>query len=144
MSLKQIVKENYLEEECEYEYNNKNIFVIKDKNNAPWFRNNNICNLLGYVDHRGALRNHVQKKNRKYFIDLKKYITVIEYKKYVHCDTLFINKEGLLQLITSSKMTNIDDIAQIFGVQTLYRYKRKEIEIVDELKNFLDELKIKY
>lgn len=44
-------------------------------------------------------------------------------------------------MLTSHK-PNIDEITAFFKIKTLYRFKRRETEIVDNLIEFLDELDI--
>lgn len=46
-------------------------------------------------------------------------------------------------MLLSSQKSNLDKISKDFGIKTLYRYKRKEIEIVDELKIFFDQINTK-
>ena len=99
---------------------------------------------MGYKDDIDVHKSHISKNNKKIFKELKEFININEYKNYCHPQTIFINKKGLLQLLTSSRMPNIDEILKIFGVKNIYRYKKKEIEILDELSIFFNELGIKY
>lgn len=144
MNIKKIIKNNYLDEEFICEYKNYEIFIIKDDNNEPWFNSKPICKALGYVRHIHVIKAHIIKNNRKQFEELNKYIIKKKYIYYVHPSSVFINKEGLLQLFISCKLPSIDKISKFFGIETIYRYKRKEIEILDELKIFFGELGIKY
>lgn len=145
MDIKIIYKKNYIEKEQFVELGDSKIFVISDERYHPWFLANSICQILGYKCPQKKIQQHVSKNNKKYFKDLVQYVENIpKNKKFLQLASSFINKKGVMQLITSCQLPKIDHICENIGIDTLYRYKRKEIEILDELDIFLKEINIKY
>lgn len=142
MDLKTIVRKNYIEKEYVFEINDINVLVISDDNYKPWFYGKNVCELLKYKNTSKTINDHVSKRNKKTFNELKECIKKIPKNAQPHA--MFVNKNGFIQLLTAARKENIDEISKMFGIVTIYRYKPKEIEILDELGKFFNELKIKY
>jgi very-short-patch-repair endonuclease len=116
-------------------------------NDEIWFSSIDLGNVLGYKDICRAIKKNVKSENKTKYRKIKpkkqKVVEINEFNKaYAH--TTFINKEGLTTLLLNTKLPNVDKIAEQFGINTLYRYKRKEIEIIDELSLFFNEMEIKY
>ena len=126
MNLETVVKNNFIDKKYILNYNKINILVVNDAENKPWFKCKDICDLLRY-------------KNKRMLHDINSICNI-----KVHPQTLFLNKKGLMQILTSSRQPNIDKITVDLGIKTLYRYKRKEIEILDELAIFLGELDVRF
>lgn len=117
-----------------------NILIVQF-NNEIWYKASDITAILNYHNSNKAIIDHVSDKNKKPFssFNIKKKLP-----NNMQPHSIFINKEGLTSLLIKCTLPNIDSIANFFDIKTLYRYKRKEIEIVDELYEFLDELDITF
>ncbi|AYV75623.1 MAG: hypothetical protein Terrestrivirus2_131 [Terrestrivirus sp.] len=115
--------------------------VLK-QGNKIWFKGASLAKALGYKDTVSAIHRHIDKNHKKDYKSLIKNDANITYKinKKIDPQTIFIDKEGLITLLLETKLTNVDTIAKQFGIETLYRYKRKEIEIIDELCIFFNEI----
>lgn len=142
MNIQKIIKENHISEEYGFEINGYNIYVIRDEKYKPWFKCKDICKLLKYKNNTKAIIDHVTKNNAKLFGELKKNLKKSPKNSQPH--TVFINKKGLIQLLMASRLSGMDKLCKMLGIKTIYRYKAKEIEILDELSIFFSELDIKY
>lgn len=89
--------------------NNKEIDIIMDKNNNPWFYGNQISHILGYGKGRLAINTYVNKKYTKTYQELLKSVNKrIKLFIFAHNATKFINIMGVCQLIMKSKLPIAD------------------------------------
>ena len=89
---------------------NKKYIAFDDNTNEPWFQGTHVCKMLKYIKPRNAIREHVNKKNKK---PLEKIVK--DYKflyKNVQGHTIFINESGLYSLIFASKMKEANAIRE--------------------------------
>src|SRR5581483_2769501 len=110
MNLETVIKKNYIDKENIFAYDNYDIIVIPDKNNNPWFRASDFCKILKYKDTNQAIRYNIVNKNKKPFNDLKKYVKKIP--KNVQPHSIFINKNGLIQLLMASRKLGLDKLCE--------------------------------
>lgn len=82
-------------------YNKKQIIVIIDNNDVPWFSAIDVAEILGYVETDKAIRMHVRTIDKEKFINLKQYMKIIPSNMQPHA--IFINESGLYSLIFESK-----------------------------------------
>ena len=84
--------------------NNKIDIIICDKN--PWFKGNDIAKILGYKRPKDAICDNVKNKNK---LPLKELCSNSIRHKGNQKNTIYINKKGLIQLLSLSKMPNKSD-----------------------------------
>ena len=84
-----------------FTYNGQDIMMIIDNKGNPWFSGNEIANILKYGNLTNAITNNVQKQDKKYFSELKHFLTKIP--KNSQPNAIFINETGLYYLIFGSK-----------------------------------------
>lgn len=128
-------------------YNDHIITTCEFDKDDIWYYGKHISSLLGYKCAKDAIRNCVTVNNSKlsYKDLLIKYNKInVKHLKNAQPHAIFINKIGLTELLLKTNMVRADKIIEDFGITTLYRYKRKEIEILDELIIFLKELNCNY
>ena len=68
-----------------------------DEKGEPWFVGKDVARLLGYVNHRKALRDHVDEEDRKDGVTIRDSIGRDQ-------EATFINESGLYSLILASKL----------------------------------------
>jgi prophage antirepressor-like protein len=92
-------------------YDDKLVYIaFHDETFKPYFHAKQMCDLLGYVDHNSALRDHVKKTNIVYLKNI-----VADYKalyKNVQGTTKYLNVAGINQLILYSKKPEAKQIAE--------------------------------
>jgi len=129
------------------EKNDVPIIIFKHENEI-WYKGTCLAELLGYQNHFDPIQRHVEHKNKIFYGEIKNKMKQINETTKINTsiahNALFINKEGLTTLLMNSERPNVDKIAEQFDITTLYRYKRKEIEIIDELGIFFDEMEYEY
>lgn len=90
-------------------YKGHEVYVaFADKTLEPFFHANQMCELLGYVDHKEAIRVHVEKADIYYLQDIVK-----DYKslyKNVQGQTKFLNEGGMLTLVVISRHKKAKEI----------------------------------
>jgi prophage antirepressor-like protein len=80
-------------------YNKNKINFLIDIDNNIWFKFISIANILNYKSNKDALRDHVEKHNKK---NIKNINTI--FKTNDHPDTIYINESGLYILLIKSRM----------------------------------------
>jgi len=89
-------------------FNNQHITVLFDTENNPWFKGKDVAEVLGYVNSKKAIRDHVREKYRKKETEIEGLNTNYPSKFQHH--SVFLSEPGLYQLIISCKLP----IAEIF------------------------------
>ena len=73
------------------------IRTMVDEKGEPWFVGKDVARRLGYINHRKALRDHVDEEDRKDGVTIRDSIGRDQ-------EATFINESGLYSLILSSKL----------------------------------------
>ena len=73
------------------------IRTMVDEKGEPWFVGKDVARRLGYINHRKALRDHVDEEDRKDGVTIRDSIGRDQ-------ETTFINESGLYSLVLSSKL----------------------------------------
>ena len=73
------------------------IRTMVDEKGEPWFVGKDVARRLGYINHRKALRDHVDEEDRKDGVTIRDSIGRDQ-------ETTFINESGLYSLILASKL----------------------------------------
>lgn len=92
--------------EVEIKKNNKNLFIVFDKINNPWFNALHIANLLEYTNTKKTIKMNVSKKNKTNFDAIVDEPTKIYKNAQSH--SIFINESGLLELLLCSNKRAFD------------------------------------
>lgn len=133
-------------------YKNKEIIIIIDNDNMPWFSAINIATILEYSDTKRAIINNVDKKDKKQFIDLQHFMKKIPKNAQPHA--LFINESGLFSLVLNSQkkiakefknwITSevLPSIRKTGSYEIEQKYKEKLIKINTDLKKAKKEIRI--
>ena len=110
---------------------------LKMINNQPWFVGRDVCKVLGYINNRKSLKDHVYAEDRKDGVQI--YDSFGRIQKYI-----FINEAGLFNLISKSKIKLVKEKEEIInyfksiGILKKYNlYSRKEINFKYKLKQAL-------
>lgn len=141
MDIKSIIENNHIESEYTFKYNDNLIFTICGKNEKPWFRLSDITNITKHLNTSKCALN-INSSNKKKLSSLMKYTDSVPKNSQPH--SIFVNVEGLKQIMCMCRMPCTEEFINFLGIRFFYKYKDKEIEIVDEISDFLDELNIKH
>ena len=123
-------------------YNSNKIDFIIDIENNIWFKFISISKLLNYKSNKDALRDLVNKENKKL---LKKIKVLTKIKD--HPNTVFINEKGIYSFLIKSRMKNAKDF-QLWLINevlpNLRKYGKYELnkKIKLKLKNLNKKIKI--
>jgi len=82
------------------EFNGKEITIIIDDKNIPWFSATNISDILEYINSRQIILKYVDPNDRTTFGELRKYIKNIPKNSQPYA--VYINESGLYSLVLSS------------------------------------------
>lgn len=63
--------------------------------------------------------------------------------KFIDPKTIFVNENGIVELLMKSDKPNSIKLAKLFGINVHHKFLRKEIEIVSQLDSFCKSAKIK-
>ena len=121
-----------------YFINNNNVLEM-------WTRGGDICRYLGYNAPKKAIMKHVHKKNKMTYKELINLYSH-EFQNYVKPPgremqkaTMFINYDGLIEIIIKSQMPNGIKLAKFLDIHMHHKVSRKETDIVDQLNEFCKE-----
>ena len=123
-------------------YNSNKIDFLIDIENNIWFKFISISKLLNYKSNKDALRDLVNKENKKL---LKKIKVLTKIKD--HPNTVFINEKGIYSFLIKSRMKNAKDF-QLWLINevlpNLRKYGKYELnkKIKLKLKNLNKKIKI--
>ena len=134
--------EDNIEEISKYYKGNK-IICLKI-NSQIWYKGLDIAIILGYKNTEQAIRVNVNFNYKKKACDLLKENKLLESRKKLSHNTMFINKKGINQLLIASKKPGSIDLSNFFGMNVLDKLPYKETEVVNQLAKFFDEAKIVY
>lgn len=122
-------------------------FLFFEIGNNKWYKAKNICKKIGYSNHNGAIRRHVFDKNKISFNALMKKCcnigVVLILQEFIDVQTIFINDNGLDELLLSSDKPDAICLAKKFGINVKQKITRKEIDIGRELDLFCKSADIK-
>lgn len=115
-----------------------NSFVYFEFNDVKWFKAKDICLFLKYMDTKRSVNRLVSKNNKMSLKNLKLINNNILFvqKTFVDAQTIFINQNGLVEILLKSNKPNAIDLAKYFGINVNQKVTRKEIDIVRELDLF--------
>jgi prophage antirepressor-like protein len=84
-------------------YNEKEVFIVIDKNNQIWFKLKDILKLLNYTNLKKALySSFIDEKNKKTYRNIKMMYPLRGTSSALHKYTIFIDEAGLYKLLTNS------------------------------------------
>lgn len=119
-------------------------FVI---NGQKWYRGIDLAYVLNYNNTRSAIRSHIKDGDKMSLFALDAYAFCHDFvlvKGSINGQTIFINENGLQQLILRSEKIVSVEIARAFGIDIHQKITRKEIDIVVELIDFCKSAGIEY
>lgn len=87
-------------------FENKNVLVIFDEENNPWFKAKDIAEILEYKNSKETIKYHVKQKYVNIYENIRGINSLPQNKIQNH--TKFLNEPGLYQLIMKSKMKLAD------------------------------------
>jgi hypothetical protein len=120
-------------------------FFINEDNNDFWIQGADISKFLGYSDFDYPIREYVKSQNKMSFLKLIKLLNQGNSFKYnIDKKSIFINYDGLLQLVAYSKKSKSIDFAKFLGLQTIHKKTYHEQEIINDLIKFFDVTDNKY
>ena len=110
---------------------------LKMINNQPWFVGRDVCKVLGYINNRKSLKDHIYAEDRKDGVQIYD-----SFGRIQKC--IIINEAGLFNLISKSKTKSVKEKEEIInylksiGILKKYNlYSRKEIDFKCKLKQAL-------
>lgn len=121
-------------------YDGHDVYVVFD-DTEPYFHAKQLCQLLGYVDFRDAIRTHIEKKDIYYLEDIVDDYGALYKNAQGH--TKFLSEAGMMLLIMSSKHKKAKEIKDWIArdvVPAIRKYG--EYIATHEYKQQIDELKI--
>lgn len=117
-------------------FNEQEIKIILDSNNKPWFKAKNVAEILGYINTKKAIIDHVNEKNKQILENL---IIEENKKKYKYNDlkAIYINKYGLISLLQKCQLSTsqdiINELTQKFDLNLNLVIRRKESEYISNI-----------
>lgn len=119
-------------------FNNKQVIMIIDNKNNPWFLGKHVAKLLEYKDTGDTIRRKVSSKYKKNYGDLKNYS---KYDYPISIQSLFINEPGLYELLRSSRMELAEKFNQWINEKVIPQIRKEgKYEINKPIKDQLKEL----
>lgn len=85
-----------------YVFNNRQVTVLFDDENNPWFKAKEVARILEYIEPKKAIRDHVRAKHKIHYKNFKRGETPL--LSNMHSQTVLINEPGLYSLVMKSKM----------------------------------------
>ncbi len=121
-------------------------FVTNQKkhNSQMWIKGSEIASYLGYTNANNAIVNILSKENMITYNKLMLQLPVGYIIKNAQPHAIFINYEGILQLISRSDKVSSVQFAKFLGLD-IYRVKsvRKEINVGVDIVRFCDKIGVK-
>lgn len=84
-------------------FNNKNVLMILDDENNPWFKAKDIAEILEYKDTKQTIRKNIDEDDKIDYKSLTDRSVSETPQNNIQNHTIFINESGLYSLILSSK-----------------------------------------
>jgi hypothetical protein len=115
-------------------------FIYFNIENIKWFKVIDICIYLKYSNTRDCVIKNISSANKLTFSSLKnmyhdKGIFILN-KTFIDAKTIFINENGLTELLLKSEKPLSIPLAKHFGINVHQKFTRKEMDIVYELDLF--------
>lgn len=109
-------------------------------NDDYWIRGSQIAKLLKYSDPDQPIRELVSHENKFKFKKLREMYDEINNcdLKKIHRDTIFINSNGLVELLQKLNKFNVVSMFNLLGFNNHHKFLKKEQEIVKELDDFCE------
>lgn len=121
--------------------------VYFEINGIEWYKAKSVCDFLKYSNKKGAVNGLVSINNRSNFFDLRKMAVneniMLILDKFIDTQTIFINRNGLVELLIKSEKPKSIELAKLFDITIHHKFLRKETEIVLQLDAFCKSAKIK-
>lgn len=125
-------------------FGDKNIYIILDSNNNPWFKGKEVAVILGYKDVKQVLQDKVSvnyKKNLKELCGGENHLHL----SYNELKCIFISEPGLYELIFSSKLVIAKKIKQWVFEEVLPEIRKKgEYKLKQDLVNTTRQLSVEF
>jgi prophage antirepressor-like protein len=86
-------------------FENTAIMTIKDNENVVWFKAQDVCGILEYINERQSIRRHVPESDKITWKDLK-LMGLKNSRIKITYQTVFINESGVNALVMKSKKPN--------------------------------------
>nr|AEX62207.1 hypothetical protein mv_L2 [Moumouvirus Monve] len=138
--VKSILSFDYLIIEHDYYEYDGNKFICFKIGDNMWFKAKDICEYLKYRNARDALIKHVSSDNKMSFSLFNKFLfscsSIILLNNFIDPQTIFIDKEGLVELLLKANKSASIKLALDLGIKVHQKFTRKEINIVKELDIF--------
>lgn len=109
-----------------------------------WKKASQVAKYLDYVDTDKSIRDHVDEDNICTFSELSEFFESHAKIKNMKNNTKFINRDGLLQLVSRSKKPKSIRLAKFLGLRIMLKKSYHEMEIMDKITDFLNKIKVKY
>lgn len=141
-----VISDYDISKEKYYEYRD-NKFMYFEFNNLKWFKGKDIGMCLNYSNTKDAILTHVSDENKCNFKNLRtlanKNFHLFMQKSFIDPKTVFINLDGLVELLLKANKASSIDLARYFGINVHQKFLRKEIDIVYHLDLFCESAGIK-
>jgi very-short-patch-repair endonuclease len=119
-------------------------FVDDDNKFGLWVHGAQICQYLGHRDEAQALSSHVTRQNKITLGILLESLKTNYNKSRIPHNAIFINYDGLLQLICKSRKPSSIDFALFLNIPVARKHLFHETEIMKSLFDFFYASEIKY
>ena len=93
-------------------------YFLNDSDGNIWFKASDIASILGYLHPKKAIRDIINKKEKKNFCELSQ-----EKNTQIQKHTIFINKKGLRQLLIKSKLHKSIEFCKLADLSDLIKLK---------------------
>lgn len=122
-------------------FNNKEVYIILDKDNEPWFKGKDICKILEYERSRDAISRHIDEEDK---VKYKEFPEAVKHGvENIDVKTIFINESGLYSLILSSKLPQAKEFKRWVTKDVLPSIRKTgEYKLQKELKKKDKEIKL--
>jgi hypothetical protein len=130
----------------QYEGKKFTSFFVIDENGERnvWVKAKEVVEYLEYNSTRRAIIDHVEDENKMSYKKLLEFYGEKNITKKFDKKTIFINYNGILQLICKSKQPKSIEFATFLNVPIFHKKTYHEMDIINGLSKFLKESRIKY
>ncbi len=130
----------------QYEGNKFTSFFIMKENDEwdVWLKGKEVAHFLEYEKPKNAISRHIDGDNKMRYEKLLELSGVDKLYKNIDTQTIFINYNGLLQLICKSKQHKSIDFAKFLDIPIFHKKTYHEQEIILQLSKFFKASKTNY